>query len=237
MAFGYLFAGCTGLRRGEIGKLLWSDIRLDATLPFIDVRAEITQSKQAAIIPLVPPLAAALREMKAKGVKEDGPLFPRGLPSVESLTADLVACGIPVLDERGYRADFHSLRHTFASLLAHFDISELARVKLARHSDWRQTDRYTDPKSIPLFAEMKKMGTGLPSSIASLKLGKTCQNEGKPVQGEEANPALDQGANGLEGSELSTCVQVSDTVSNGGERGIRTPGTVLPVHRFSKPAL
>jgi hypothetical protein len=36
-------------------------------------------------------------------------------------------------------------------------ISELSRVKRARHSEWRQTDRYTDAQSIPLFNEMRKM--------------------------------------------------------------------------------
>ena len=61
-------------------------------------------------------------------------------------------------------------------------ISELARVKLARHSDWRQTDRYTDPKSLPLFAEMEKLGLSLPSSLASPNFGKTGQNSSKVVQ-------------------------------------------------------
>jgi integrase len=185
-ALPYLFAGCTGLRRSEMKKILWTDVRLDAAQPFIDVRAEITKAKRAAIMPLVLPLALALRERKALGVDASGRVFPRGLPSVKTLTKDLEACGIPVIDARGYRADFHALRHTFASFLATAGISELARVKLARHSEWRQTDRYTDPLSIPLFAEMAKFATGLPSSIASLNSGNSCQNESKPVH----NPDL-----------------------------------------------
>jgi len=67
--------------------------------------------------------------------------------------------------------DFHALRHTFTSLLATVGISEPARVKLARHSEWRQTDRYIDPQNLPLFAEMKKLTAALPSSTASLKTG------------------------------------------------------------------
>jgi hypothetical protein len=54
--------------------------------------------------------------------------------------------------------------------------SELARVKLARHSEWRQTDRYTDPQSIPLFGEMEKLATILPPLGAPLKSGKIGQN-------------------------------------------------------------
>ncbi len=130
----YLVAGCTGLRRNEMKQLLWSDVRLDVPRPYIDVRAATTKSKKAAIIPLVPALAEALQSEKAKGNKFER-VLPRGLPSVKTLTKDLTACGIPVEDERGYRMDFHSLRHTFTSLLASVGISELARVKLARHSE------------------------------------------------------------------------------------------------------
>ena len=78
--------------------------------------------------------------------------------------------------------DFHALRHTFASLLAYVGVSELARVKLARHSEWRQTDRYTDPQSIPLFGEMEKLAGVLPSLGASLKSGKSGQKGEKVVQ-------------------------------------------------------
>jgi hypothetical protein len=67
-------------------------------------------------------------------------------------------------------------------MLASAGVSELARVKLARHSEWRQTDRYTDPQSIPLFGEMEKMATILPSLGASLKSGKTGKNAANTVQ-------------------------------------------------------
>jgi integrase len=47
-----------------------------------------------------------------------------------------------------YRVDYHALRHTFASLLANVGVSELVRLKLARHSEWKQTDRYTDSPAV-----------------------------------------------------------------------------------------
>src|ERR1019366_6571574 len=181
-ALPYLIDGFTGLRRGEMKQLLWSDIHLDAPQPFIDVRAETTKSKKGAVLPLVPQLAEALRQELAKGPYRSGRVFPHGLPSVTSLTKDLTACGIPVEDKRGYRVDFHALRHTFASLLASVGVSELARIKLARHSEWRQTDRYTDPQSLPLFTEMEKMAGILPSLGASQKSGKSGPNAEKPVQ-------------------------------------------------------
>ena len=91
-----------------------------------------------------------------------GRVFPRGIPSVKVLTKDLAACGIPVEDERGYRVDFHALRHTFVRLLAHVKVSELMRVKLARHGDWKQTDNYTDEKSIPLGDGIAQLAAALP---------------------------------------------------------------------------
>ncbi len=187
----YLVAGCTGLRRGEMKQLLWSDVRLDGARLFIDVRAATTKSKKAAIIPLVPALADALQTARAKGINFTGRVFPRGLPSVKTLAKDLQACGIAVEDERGFRVDFHALRHTFVSLLSTAGISELARVKLARHSEWKQTDRYTDPHSIPLFAEMDKLALSLPSPIPSPNSGKTRPNEGKVVQSESEQPTAE----------------------------------------------
>ena len=43
----------------------------------------------------------------------------------------------------------------FACLFAAAGVSELARVKLTPHSEWRQTDRYTDAQSLPLFTEIE----------------------------------------------------------------------------------
>jgi len=108
-------------------------------------------STSSPAIPIVPVLVEAFQKAKAKKVQFSDRVFLRGLPSVKSLTKDLTACGLPVEDKRGYRVDFHALRHTLTSMLANVGVSELARVKLARHSEWRQTDRYTDPQSIPLF--------------------------------------------------------------------------------------
>ena len=160
-----------------------SGIRLDAPAPFIDVRAETTKSKKAAVIPLVPQLAMEMRSRHANARHFSGKVFPHGIPSAQTLAKDLAACHIPVEDGRGYRVDFHALRHTFASLLATAGVSELARVKLARHSEWKQTDRYTDPNSLPLFTEIQKLAAGFPSSIASPmaspKFGKTRPKKGK----------------------------------------------------------
>jgi hypothetical protein len=57
-------------------------------------------------------------------------------------------------------------------------------MKLARHSAWKQTDGYTDPKSVPLADGIALLAAALPSSLASPKTGKTCPNSGNGVQTE-----------------------------------------------------
>jgi hypothetical protein len=160
-------------------QLLWSDLDLRDTTPCIVLRPETPKNKQGGTILLVPLLAELLCQEKAKGPDFSGRVFPRGLPSVEILTRDLTACGIPVEDERGYRVDFHALRHIFVRLLAHAKVSELVRVKLARHGEWKQTDNYTDAKSIPLGEGIAQLAATRPSSIASPKSGKPGQKSGQ----------------------------------------------------------
>ena len=184
----YFVASCTGLRRGEMKQLLWSDLDLNDETPCIVLRPETTKNKKGGCIPLVPLLADLLRQKKAEGMAFSGRVFPRGIPSVKVLTKDLAACGIPVEDERGYRVDFHALRHTFVSLLAHVKVSELVRVKLARHGDWKQTDNYTDEKSIPLGDGIAQLAAALPSSLASPNSGKTCPKLGNSVQADTLEP-------------------------------------------------
>ena len=95
----YFVACCTGLRRGEMRQLLWSDIHLDDPEPFIELRPETTKNREGGRIPLLPALAALLREKRAGGVHVSGRVFATGLPRVETLAKDLAACGISVNDE------------------------------------------------------------------------------------------------------------------------------------------
>lgn len=156
-ALAYRVAAYTGLRRTEMSRLLWTDVFLEAEKPYIELRAGTTKNKRGGFIPLIPCLAELLRAAKPRGCLATGRVFRRGIPGVATMRGDLAAAGVPFVDERGHRADFHALRYTFASLLARAGVSELSRIKLARHSDWQQTDRYTDPNALPIFAEMEKL--------------------------------------------------------------------------------
>ena len=181
--FVYALAILTGLRRGELKRLLWADVHLDEPRPWIEVRAATTKNKRPATMFLVPQLVHLLRQRRGDGV---GLVLPAGVPGVATLTKDLAAAGIPVNDERGWRVDFHALRHTYASLLGAAGVSEGARVKMVRHSEWRQTDNYTDSNSIPLHAGMEKLSLLLPSSLASPNSGKSGPSEETAVQSDDS---------------------------------------------------
>ena len=223
----YSLAGFTGLRRGELKQLLWADVHLDSDSPHIEMRASTTKNKKTALIPLVPPLVALLNDARAKLDSVTGKVLRRGVPSVKTLSADLGACGIKVEDDRGFRADFHALRHTFASILAGSGVSEMVRQKLSRHSTWRQTDHYTDEKSLPLFAEMAKFAAQLPSPVASptasLNADFSCSDLSKAGQS-SAKSGTEKIVSFIgESPLLDKAVPTWDNDTDGARGGTRTP--------------
>lgn len=85
------------------------------------------------------------------------------MPTNDRLPGLLVDRGV-YSDENGYRADFHSLRHTFCTRLQNTDVSERCAMELMRHSDRNLTNRvYTDSRLLPLDeAILKLSGFGKP---------------------------------------------------------------------------
>jgi len=100
---------------------------------------------------------------------------------------DLDAAGIPYLDELGRRVDFHSLRHTFNTMLQRTGVPSRIVMELMRHSDLRlSSTTYTDTTCLPLFEEIGKLDSFLPSPIASPKSDISGPKTGKPVQSDQA---------------------------------------------------
>lgn len=215
--FVYLVAIGTGLRRNELKQLLWSDLILEGSRPVVRLRAETTKARRADEVPIIPILVESLLAAKKKASNPDGLVFPRGIVRPKTLAKDLQACGIDVEDAQGCRVDFHALRHTYTTLMADAGVSELARVKLARHRTWKLTDRYTDTQRLPLHAEMEKFGKVLASSIASQKTGKTCPNEGNVVQVASEIACASSGA--TDGSETILVGAGADFSSDPWRRG------------------
>jgi hypothetical protein len=63
-------------------------------------------------------------------------------------------------DDRGRRADFHSLRHSYGTLLAKSGVAPRMAMALMRHTDMRLTmNVYTDPRIFDLAGAVEKLPT------------------------------------------------------------------------------
>jgi len=138
----YKFMILTGLRCGEVASLTVASLRLDEANPYVLIEGRHAKSGKAALLPLRPDLADDLRKYIANMANEaatDAPLFNLGSSFLRTFNLDLAAAGIAKCDGQGRTVDVHSLRHTFATLLARKGVSPSIAQKLMRHSDIRLT--------------------------------------------------------------------------------------------------
>jgi len=146
----------TGLRRDELRQLRWGDVKLDAPMPCIQLRAETTKGKRGDVLPLRNDLAKLLKE--SRGDADDSASVCRTLPSMDTHKRYLTKARIPFEDADRRRADFHSLRHTYGSLLAKAGVAPRVAMSLMRHTDMRLTmNVYTDPRIFDLAGAVEKL--------------------------------------------------------------------------------
>ncbi len=111
----YLMAVLTGLRRGELMKLRWADVRLDVESPAVLVRASISKNHREAWLPLHPDLVEALRKLRPENCKLEDLIFKGLLPRTNRFRADLKAAGIEWQDIGNGRLDKNSFRVTYGA--------------------------------------------------------------------------------------------------------------------------
>lgn len=142
----YRVAMETGLRRNELRTLTPSSFELESETPTVFVEAAESKNRKTTLLPIRPELADELREwFHATGKAADTQLWPELTNhTAKMLKADLEAAGIAYRDDSGLYADFHSLRHSFVSMLAAGNVHPKLAQRLARHSDINLTmARYT----------------------------------------------------------------------------------------------
>lgn len=168
----------TGLRKGELKSITLADLSLDTTPPVVRIDIENEKAGKGATIPLRADLADQLRswvgELRsvpaardATSGKNDGgaaerqlaqPLLnvPTGL--IRIFDKDLAVAGIKKVDERGWSADVHSLRHTFGTFLSVSGVAPRVAQEAMRHSDIQLTMKhYTDPKLLDVAGAIDRL--------------------------------------------------------------------------------
>ena len=151
----YLMALHTGLRKSELHDLLWQDIDLDHGL--IRLRAEATKAKREDVLPITPAVHDQLSVM-SQDANLAGLVFPGGVPSHHTFRRDLDSAGIPRVDHRGHKVDFHALRTTYITNLQRAGASQRVTMALARHRDPSLTANiYTDVEALPLAESVAEL--------------------------------------------------------------------------------
>jgi integrase len=133
----YLFALRTGFRRSEIEAMTPSNFNFRSKTITIGA----SQSKRKTENQQIPMHVALIEPLKAicNGKADNEPVFnmPDKNDIVRLLKSDCVKAGVDPTD-----IDFHSLRHTFCSLLAESGIRPEVLIRLARHKNLSTTMRY-----------------------------------------------------------------------------------------------
>ena len=131
----YETALCTGYRKGELAALTVAG--LDAERCSLSLAAKHCKGRKDSRQPIPASLAAKLKDA-CKGRPANAPLFNVDFHIDRLFAADLVAANVPDIAPGG-KLVFHSLRHTYCSLVIESGASLTEAQRLLRHVDPRLT--------------------------------------------------------------------------------------------------
>lgn len=134
----YLAALGTGARFNELKQLRWDDVHESASEPCIVLRPETTKNRKGRTQPLSEELASMLSSARERAKTEQ--VFRR-MPSHHTVDKHLTLAGIAKSTEDG-KACFHSLRHTYTTIIARTTKDVRLAQRMADHADITTTQRY-----------------------------------------------------------------------------------------------
>ncbi len=130
----YRFAAYTGLRANEIRNLIASSFDFDNCT--VKVKAAYSKRRREDVLPLRKDTAETMREfLRGKTPNARAFNLPSEYRTADMIRADLEDAGIDWQDNGDGVLDFHSLRHTTASLLAASGVNPKTAQAIMRHSD------------------------------------------------------------------------------------------------------
>jgi hypothetical protein len=187
----------------------------------------VNKNRKEQSLPLHHELAKALQQQKPANCKADDLVLVNGVPMMKEFRQDLKKAGIPFLDERGHRMDYHALRTTFITRLSTMKVHPRLAMELARHSDMRLTMKtYTDAGQLPLREVMDTLpgfGQRADSRIDSRNLGATGQTVSQPVTETMELKTKNIIANKGESHDLTPAVATCHSEQQRGVEGVRIP--------------
>ena len=148
----YLAAMATGARFNELKQLLWSDVHEAVDEPYIVLRPTTTKNRKGRVQCITDELAEALADDRVEA-KTDR-VF-RGMPSHYTVDKDLATAGIAKHTDEGV-ACFHSLRHTFTTIIAKQTKDVRLAQRMADHADITTTQGYLHTEQIEHAAVMRE---------------------------------------------------------------------------------
>lgn len=169
-----VFALHTGMRRGEVLGLMWSEVDLGRAV--ITLPGSRTKNKRERTVPLDEVVLKVLQDAERHRAPNQPRVFHKqdGSPLGEIQTAFRNAVRRAALKD----FHFHDLRHTFASGLAMQGVSQKFIGELLGHRTMAMTDRYThlspgalkeaSGKATAYFAKGEVEGAPLPENITTL---------------------------------------------------------------------
>jgi hypothetical protein len=132
----YRLAVESGLRANEIRQLRRADFDFDNCT--VTVRDHTAKSRREKNLPLRSATAHEIEAMLSQKLPDAQAFKVPGKP-IDMLRPDLENAGIEYQDDLGRYCDFHSLRHTTASLLAASGVHPATAREILRHSDMNLT--------------------------------------------------------------------------------------------------
>jgi len=141
----------TGLRKGELLKLEWSDVDFDQKI----ILVKNTKSKRRRYVPMN---ALVVEKLKSLPSAKDSPYVFIDPNSKEAIKDIERAWRKTLKLGKIERFRFHDLRHTFASRLVQMGVSIQVVKELLGHGDISTTMRYAHLSPADLFLAVDKLG-------------------------------------------------------------------------------
>ena len=150
------------------------------------------------------------------------------MPTMKRFKTDLTTAGIEFINAKGYRADFHSLRHTLATNLARAGTAPRVAMEIMRHSDMRLTSKtYTDAGLLPVADAVLKLPSlthkkPADSQIDSQDLFRAGQDVSAADKKTTSSSYFEVTDNQEDGQQKGGLVKTSQKLADGARYRVRT---------------